>query len=182
MKEIVAEKSLAGIEEIGAGMWADHAVKMAGIAYGETLEECEDQMVESLRKVREIVKKSGAVVEGLSPFGNKKSGMSGKLDIALVFGSEDGFDFREVIEGITTGELVYRRSVQSDHEAMMEHLVGHLKRCSANGIHSLDKFKKPLGKVGLAEKGEEISVEMKNVLKVFLMYREGGKLKEEAEG
>lgn len=120
----------------------------------------------SLLAVREMC---GTEPNGnLSVFGNQMHGMSGRLDQALM--NNDITDFPAIMAEVASGTNRARRSASNDHVKLVKHSIDHLKRCSGNGINSAKKFEKPLGKVGMNHKTEEISNLMAPVLLCIQEY------------
>lgn len=129
------------------------------------IKKLEDEAVAGIMEVRKLVGKP----EGrFTVFGNLVTGMSGRLDEALMQFKPTEFD--KILCYVAEGKNPTRRSDPKEHEAMVTQLCNHLKRCSANGVNSERKFKKPLKKVGLDAKSSIISKNMAPTRILFMTY------------
>ncbi len=117
----------------------------------------------------EVRKMCGTEPNGkLSVFGNSMHGMSARLDQALM--KHDITDFDAIMAEVASGTNHARRSKPNDHVQLGKTCTNHLKRCSANGKNSTKNFKKPLAKVGMDHRADEISNYMAPVLLCIQEY------------
>ena len=142
--------------------WANRTVKVARLECHE-IEDLEIRAIEGIHRVREIV---GTVSHGKkSVFGNMLYGMAGQFDMALM--KHYPTQLGEILVKTVSQTPSYKTT---ENGLMPAQIFNHMQRLGGHNSGSIERFQRPLSKVGHKDKAGILVLLMEPLLDLFQLY------------